>query len=369
MDSSADNSVDHPIYKALNAIGTKEKSIQPSALVRYGQLLACKEVQRRAGPDADDPTLARHARQTLLDMVAQVDDRTDKLVAQAALCTTDAFKGLRINERLHILPSRITEDVFKVRRRELFKGFVRQLTQGALPTVAVQTYDETKRRSLPVLHRLAEIAATLQYACLAPLFVSSFDAKLDAQEVTYARPSKSGAGPHVFCSLATFMLEYDRSLNSAYHQRVLTYLPPKSLDTVTRFAHGIIEQGPAFSEQQRDRLELVLSHEPLKIDLSPVNLAVGVMESASWRSWYFETGESIAISKLEAIAAKSGAVAEAIMGYIGGADVTVSKAQRDAYAAVRSSYYIREIISDDQSFEDEVATYFTAVMSRLQIII
>ncbi len=116
---------DDPLYKELVVIGRIEKTIRPTALLKYNNLLNSPAVSLRAGKEASPLVRADCASQAIQDAIANIASPTRRDIAGAAL-GVGKFAGLTIKERLNELPERSLGS-FKYQRTLAFEEIVRVL--------------------------------------------------------------------------------------------------------------------------------------------------------------------------------------------------------------------------------------------------
>jgi hypothetical protein len=208
-----------PLYRELIAIGAKSKSLRPTALITYTELLACRQVATRAPGESDRAILAVHASRALRDAISTVVEASDRLVAEAALAATERFEGKRIGERQDMLAAekkgRITLDVFKAHRRVVFGEivlFLRTTYHETVPPDAPAAAGRLTERYGGDLGRVRSDywdamrhLGTFARAGLAALFVREFDALLAARKTTLPIRRADACASHMFsgfCAVA-----------------------------------------------------------------------------------------------------------------------------------------------------------------------
>lgn len=106
------------LYKQLGEIG-RRKSLEPARLIAYKAILDSPEVQRRVSDSATPLDRGEAARQAILDAVSDIkDNKTERSIAEAALCTDKRFVGKSVNDRKAMLETTdgISRDVYKDKR-------------------------------------------------------------------------------------------------------------------------------------------------------------------------------------------------------------------------------------------------------------
>src|SRR5208337_1616069 len=133
MPQPAKDLTKNPLYAELLAIGTKDKTMNVAVLEKYDNLLESPEVLRRAKSETTRTARARSAQDALQAAIASIVAQGIREVAEAALCSTEAFEGLQINARVLKLPG-VTIRTFTRRRTEAFEDIVRFLNRDASAT-------------------------------------------------------------------------------------------------------------------------------------------------------------------------------------------------------------------------------------------
>ncbi len=356
------------LYNVLLTIGRVDKSIRLSVLEKYEPLLRCPEVRRRAQLDASRHELAIHARQALLDAIEDVVVPTDRLVAQAALCTTEQFEGLRVSERqsslMDLRHGRITPDVFKRRRRQVLHDIVRALQSAPLslprPSTSGTVHQQPAPRKQTALEGLAHEAADLHYGGLLSLFVDQMRAEGIQLDV---RPEAWGA-----CAVFMFQTFVPLVMQEGRAEAVLSALSSETRTTAAVLYKGVIESGPALSEGELEGIENYryglagwLTH--------PDGMMLAIYND-SWDAWYRDrVADRLNRAGIEAVTARSGALARIILQNIGSKHPVLSDARRSALQTLayycdfpehapifdgRSIHYLAEAYFDSNS--DALAT-------------
>jgi hypothetical protein len=291
------------LYSELVTIGRKEKTIRPEALLRYEHLLDCPEVSRRAGALRARAHLAVCANEALDAAVASIVSADIRLVAEAALCTTKDFEGLRVSERIHKLIG-ITDNMFKYRRGLAFGYVVTFLTRQA-PSIAeaetqhVGTLSAQRSNDengyLAYFRVLAERAARLHYAGLGALFAYDFDDELRANgieiwELDVFMP-RTTLADYLFQTYIRFV--YD-AIALRYFNAPLThkYLSAGTVDRLLFLWQAVADGSPAgphnvTDEQKRD----LTAYAPLGLESDTLR----DVYRTKWHRWL--QGRGLAINK------------------------------------------------------------------------
>ncbi|MBS1883590.1 MAG: hypothetical protein JSS97_11620 [Actinobacteria bacterium] len=169
------------LYDALTEIGTKRKSIHPSVLEDYDLLLECPQVSGRLN-SRDRARIARVAHTALREVVSTFPDRTDQLVGEAILAV-GRFEGESVDERKRLVEeTEITgcsKDGYKRRRPKVLRAIVRSLLKP-LPEEQNFTPDGPNRSAHVTVGEftpdwLAHVAIGLHYHITGAGFVAAFD--------------------------------------------------------------------------------------------------------------------------------------------------------------------------------------------------
>jgi hypothetical protein len=255
---SSKESDEDPLYDELMAVGKDEKSISPKVLAKYPQLLASREVERRAGREADNAERARCAAQALNDKINSLVESVDLVVAQAALAATPEFRGLKVNERVRKLPDGITENIFKVRRRSLFHDFVAYL-RGYPPTLDPPMDVDIlipPEQSIYVAYHLESLAASalaLHYAGIGAQFAQyfNFDSEIyDRAPTSYA--ARMGACDEYLFDTFIHMLARGRAwcdISPAYRRTATRKLSTDTDRTIMELVGKLVALWPLAPER------------------------------------------------------------------------------------------------------------------------
>jgi hypothetical protein len=360
----------HPLYRALLAVGTKEKSIAPSAVRKYGALLNSEEVRRRAGPDADVDERARHASEALHAIVDGIAERIPRLVAQAALCTDQKYQGLRVTQRqaqLCALQESISEDMFKYHRRKVFESIVLNLETASVPSEA-PVIAETPTTSLQSSSDadknftwLARAAAYLHYMMLTAIFIAEFEPKLRRRE---GHPYWGDAQVQMACEARTFesFVAFEFACRYLKDAQKACPLPSTDLRVLKLLIRTIKEYGPPFTSADRDVLAWGFDAEGKYREIT----------LRAWEPWFFDgpfgaLGNLPDIPTLEPIAAKTGAFALIISRHIALREPVFSDARRLAQKALAYDYSFDEFapLFDGKSLRQLADTYFDRASATL----
>lgn len=186
------------LYDTLGAIGTKEKTLLPLVLEKYPVLLRAPEVRRRAGASATPSQLGRAAQEALLAAISAIPVPRDRLVAEAALCSTTIFEGKSVNERKGILdePSSlgVSDNQYRRARERVLKNIVHYLLLPDDTSVTPGLQERTPKLSTdPVVGSLQAFsakAAHMHFLGLGSLFMGSIqDELIGAGLVNYDPPA------------------------------------------------------------------------------------------------------------------------------------------------------------------------------------
>lgn len=306
---SADTS--DPLYKELVTIGTNERTLRPDRLVGYATLLTTPEVLRRAGRTSDALTLARHAHNALLDAIAEIVVPLDKEVAEAALCSTDNYEGLRPGERLTKMTG-VSMNTFKYRRERAFAQIMAYLRRGG--DQSPQPIHNVHHSSLKGDFLTRDIinfiqrASILQHAGLADLFCKDLD-YMSAHKDLWKISREELPVPLPFCKYI-----FERYISLVYFSKYT------SLDSYIRSALRTSKRLDAdevnwMFDRIRDatpvgRLTDLGTDEPPSSHLSRKDLEQQIRSAydTRWLKWYPTTEPSYQ-SALAPLIAASGAIA------------------------------------------------------------
>lgn len=358
------------LYLELAAIGLTEKTIKPSVLGGYPEVLAAAEVQRRvrADPQRRDATI--HASSAIRDALADMVVPLDRLIGQAALCATSRFEGLRVVEREQLLlesTSRITHNMYKVRRRRALTHVVNYLSRD-IPeptghgeegfTGAESNYEEQDEvASVPDV--VAYGSARLHYAALTCLFRDGFEvwnpnpgiylsSRWEAWDACEDRLLEcaidfaevwDGPDEDVLQSLGHVLSNADLAALRASQHTIRSHTP------VLPFGIG----------EARNRYYIGL------IDGETLDDPLWDLRKAVWRPWYQDAPD------LEAIAAASGQIM-LVMGRCGGrAQPAAEEARHAAYKTLAYFFDYDEFVPifGGLSLREHAAAYFDAESARL----
>ncbi|MGA9876800.1 MAG: hypothetical protein WBQ21_13440 [Solirubrobacteraceae bacterium] len=336
----------HPLYHVLLEIGSKEKSIAPTRLAKYKALLDSREVLRRAKMTTDTNQLAQHARQAILTIVNDTPDETRKLVLQAALATTKAYRGLRVGQREEILeelPKPITKDMFRYHRRKGFETIIDILESGAEPFTTQnpptgRQWDHPEHFVLPMVR----VAANLHYAMLASLFIASFEPNAGALGVSVGvrrSEERNMCMRRAFESFSEFLLIFRANLDTpSARESLMHYLPKQSIDSLRRLLQSIIDRGPRFATT-RDRMLFEWHlYEGLETDRFFTEI---------WEPWFHggvqrkhPASQDLlpSIPMLEPIAVNAGAAVSILTDHVILQEPAISEARGMAYKIISYSY-------------------------------
>jgi hypothetical protein len=301
MPAHTSNLTSDPLYKELLAIGRDKKTIRADALYDCTHLLNCAEVRRRAGLDANQARLALCASEAIQVAIANIVTPTTREIAEAALCATKDFKGLKVQERIHKLEG-ISEKQFKYHRGLAFREIVRFLTSdisapdSAIPlrTSQGQRQEAASDHDLRYLTRLAERAATLHYGSLAILFANALDEKLRAGDNTFRRYNFGVEGyplkAHLFKTIVSFIYgRYpsrgpetscfaDEFLREGYEHQYLKPPVAKQLIALWKATADSTPIGPSKCDETEVGYLVLVAH-----DTDQIHLARGAY--AQWDLW------------------------------------------------------------------------------------
>jgi hypothetical protein len=364
----------HPLYRELLDIGSKEKSIAPTRLKKYKALLESPEIRRRAGMTTDTNQLAKHASQALRIIVDETPDETSKLVLQAALSTTKAYRGLRVVQREEILdklPKKISKDMFRYHRRKGFETIIDILESGAdnftVAPAPKPLQDEHEGFVLPLIR----IAAFLQYAILASLFTTNFEPLAKTYEGSLIsgrlnQESGNACTRQAFGIFAEFLGIFMDYFDESERHRLTHYFPEQAIDRLSQLLQGIIDCGPPFDSAD-DRLEFSWN--------VAVTSETDPFFQEIWEPWFYGTSSGLSsswlllpsIPTLEPIAAKAAAIVIIITYHITVQQPVIREARTMACNIISYSYPCDEFapIFNGRSLRDYVDTYLDTESLRL----
>jgi hypothetical protein len=295
----------------LIALGRSERTIRPDALVKYSDLLTCADVQRRAPPGADDPTLALYAHEALLAAIKSVTPAATRAIAEAALCSDERYEGRQIKERLPMLPG-VSRSTFKERREDAFEQIIRYLTQPALRSHAVSTREINLDDEVgpPRSPRVPQLAATLHYFALLPLFEAQFNRLLRQHSLLQRIVYDTKLGP----SFNRFIFDQYMALITLPSDTVhgeLAHLPKATKRYVLQHMDNVRRSSPLGTRSISDQEATELTYYVSGVALDAIAAAaVDRLYETLWSSWYGLTcsGHSARQSALVPIVAATGAI-------------------------------------------------------------
>lgn len=354
--------IDHPIYRELLEIGSKERSLNPWAIRTYDALLKSEDVRRRAGPTTDLDRLAHEASDALRTIVDGITDPIRRLVAQAALCTEPTYEGLRViqrQEELAKLPEKISAEMFKYHRRKVFESIVRIMDIDSTH-VKLQVPESPDS----VLLVLASAAANLYYAMLTSIFVTRFSLKLNlvkTHKSSCGLEAREAYAKYAFESFTRFIYEY------AYSPAVPTYqlhLPWELIGSLEFILRTIREYGPPFTPEE---------YEMLCKDLSgkPPGEATSRLFREGWQPWFCDDSQLFeglpVIPRLELLGAKAEAAARMISKHVSLEELVFSEARTIAHKTLADIYDLDESVPivDGKSLRYHADTYFDSASAAL----
>jgi len=271
----------------LLAIVRHDRAMRPAVLLQYPELLGCAEVERRAPPGADAPTLALYAHEALLSAIGSVAPPATRAIAEAALCSTERYEGLQIKERLAMLPG-VSRSAFKERREQIFEHIIRYLTQPTRQSHAVSThaYVTDDESAVPRSPRVPQLAATLHYVALLPLFTAQLTHLLSQlgllERAGYDTPISADFNRFVFDQYMAFI-----SIPPDVVDTELAHLPELAQRLILRDIANIGRSTPlgtrTVSAEEASELKWYTCGVALE---STAAAAVDRLYETKWFSWY-----------------------------------------------------------------------------------
>jgi len=372
-----DDPKDDPLYAELVSIGRREKTIRPEALTRHDNLLNCTEVLRRSGPDAQKADHALRAHEAITEAIAKIVSPTTRMVAEAALCTTKDYEGLKIKDRIHNLPPDITENVFKYHRELAFREIVEFLKRSAPHKGSVDNEPAKAENDDYISHTaeywaavhlttLAEQAARLHFAGLASMFAFDFEYELWENKISPWRWANTlrrmPIGEYVF---ETYISLAYRARPAYDFEQAPELLQQTAKELVLALHQELCESSPAGPDSVSDEDARWLPHEigGLMHLLPSAGYTARKVYLEKWYEWYGigeEQSRSRFMDAARPITAISGAIAHVLARNVSLTEPIYEKARLMAHKALGSFYEFDEWapIVKGESFRYRTNTHF-----------
>jgi hypothetical protein len=270
-----------PLLKELEKIGRIRRSIEPSALGGFPNLLGCSAVLNRVRPGVIKEQAAHDALKAAIAALPTPDDR---LIGQAILAA-DKFVGDDVNTRKRTLDEDhgIDGNRYKLRRPHILRLLVEYLAFETSHTGDIDSYTAAVRD----LTCLFTDVARLGYCCIAYNFVIDFDKQLhdasasDSQRLRCHRRSIVDA---IYDAYLELVWSAGYCLDEAPYSRrtrIANALPAEVLPQITTLLDRIFELLPF---ESRHRAALCQNR------YSPPSLFdhrnwLGVYRGSFWKPW------------------------------------------------------------------------------------
>lgn len=379
-----------PLYGELGEIGRKQKSLEPTGLLSYEEVLSCPEVTRRSGPEATQFDLARHARQALLDAVASITDQRDNLIAEAALCTTELFIGKDVNQRKALLRKNgISSDMYKERRPYVLGCIINFLRSDApdiptsdpivsLPRQAPLIVQDPPENVATILGFFTRRTFELHYRMLSYILVCKINEILDRDQNKLFRQALPSLPSYknLLIAKAMFIVTSDfdfacRTFRSVCATWVTENMPSKQQRDLT-FMMETIVKGILLNASQRSEVSQLISTRGWDETVYPRHKAIKELTS-SWQGLFEEEkrarvdGTNVYFTRAEMFAAKSAVILSIIETTIGiDKDLVQEIEQRyQAEICLAYSHLNSQLAIDGIPLTSTISSYFGSARSEL----